>query len=86
MKINISINDELLQRIDKQADAMYMSRSGFMSSACAQVLNAADMMVAIQEIAMSMRKVADSGQIDDESLRKLQDFERLVKMIAVSAR
>lgn len=82
MKLNISIADELVQRIDKQADSLYMSRSGFISSACAQVLNTTEMMVAIKEVSLAMRKIADTTVIDDESKQRLEDFERMVKLIS----
>lgn len=38
MKIQISINDELLARVDKCATANYMSRSGFITEACLQLI------------------------------------------------
>lgn len=81
-KVQISIDDELLQRVDKQADSLYMSRSGFITSACAQVLNSTEMMVAIKDVSLAMRKIADTNQIDDESKKQLEDFERMVKLIS----
>lgn len=80
-KVQISIDDELLKRIDSQAEAMYMSRSGFISSSCAQVLNSTQMVVAITEMSLALRKMADTGIVDDENMQKLLDFERLVKMV-----
>jgi hypothetical protein len=63
-----------------------MSRSGFFSYACAQVLNTSEMMVAIKEVSLAMRKIADTNIIDDASKEQLEDFERLVKMISGVAR
>jgi metal-responsive CopG/Arc/MetJ family transcriptional regulator len=44
MKIQISIDDRLLERVDKYADENYMSRSGFASLAMSQYLNQNDML------------------------------------------
>lgn len=82
MKVQISIDEELLRRIDKQADALYMSRSGYIASSCAQTLNATEMMVAIKDVSLAMRKIADTSEIDEDSRKQLEDFERMVKMIS----
>lgn len=82
MKVQISMDEELVRRIDKQADALYMTRSGYIASACAQTLNATEMMVAIKDVSLAMRKIADTAQIDEESRNQLEDFERMVKLIS----
>lgn len=83
-KVQISIDDELLTRVDKLAEKMYMSRSGFISNACAQVINSNAVMVAITDISLAMKKIADTGVISDEERQQLEDFERVIKMITSS--
>ena len=39
MKVNVSIDEELMARIDRYADENYMSRSGLITLACTQYLN-----------------------------------------------
>jgi hypothetical protein len=34
-------------------------------------------------MAFAMRKIADKGEIDDETMRELEDFERLAKMLSM---
>lgn len=80
-KVQISIDDELLEKIDICADEMYMSRSGFISYAASQFVNQGIMIKAITDISLAMRKIADSGEIDDISKQQLGDFERLISMI-----
>lgn len=80
-KVQISLDEDLLQRIDKHADSLYMSRSGFISYACAQLLNTSDMMLAIHDLSLAIRKIADTGTISEEDKETLEDFERLVKLI-----
>lgn len=79
-KVQISVDDELLNRIDNYSDKNYMSRSGFVTLSCSQYLNQAEVATAIKEVAFAMRKIADNGEIDDESRRQLEDFERFVQL------
>lgn len=81
MKVNITLDDDLMQRVDAYADENYMSRSGFISLACTQYLNSADVTKAIKEMALSMRKIADTGKVDHETMEQLEDFERLSRML-----
>lgn len=81
MKVTITLDDELMQRVDSYADENYMSRSGLISLACTQFLNSADVTKAVKDMALAMRKIADKGEIDEESKQQLEDFERLSKML-----
>ena len=81
MKINISLDDDLVARIDNYADNNYMSRSGLISLACSQFLNSNEVILAIKEISLCIKKISDNGSLDAESLEKLEDFERFAKMI-----
>jgi len=81
MKVNVTLDDELMQRVDSYADENYMSRSGLISLACTQFLNSQDVTRAIKDMALAMRKIADNGEIDAESKQQLEDFERLSKML-----
>ena len=42
MKVQVSLDERLVERIDSFADANYMSRSGFISFATCQYLNQFD--------------------------------------------
>lgn len=83
-KVQISIDDDLLSKIDKLADSMYMSRSGFISYATSQVINSNAVMLAITEVSLALKKIADTGFISDDDKQQLDDFERVVKMITSS--
>ena len=84
MKVQMSINDDLLQKIDAYADANYMTRSGFVSMACAQYLAAQEVQLAIKEMAACMRRIADSNKIEPEQLQQLEDIERVLKFMPFS--
>lgn len=83
-KVQISVDDRLLARIDEHAQRNYMSRSGLVSIACTQYLNSAEVVDAVKDISLSIRKIADCGSIDDETLNQLEDFERLSKMLVAN--
>ena len=81
MKINISLDDRLLERVDAYAGTNYMSRSGLISFATNQYLNQAELIMLFKDMSVSMRKIADSGIVDSETERQLQDFERTCKVL-----
>lgn len=83
-KINISIDDELLAKTEKLANQMYMTKSGIMTLALTQFIAQNAMVNAITDMSVTMRRIADEGQIDDSSRKELEDFERLVKLLTQS--
>ena len=56
MKVNITVNDELMKRIDDYAEQNYLSRSGLFTLSATQYLNGVQMMAAIQEISVCNRQ------------------------------
>jgi metal-responsive CopG/Arc/MetJ family transcriptional regulator len=81
MKLGISLDDNLVARIDSYVSSNYMSRSGLISLACTQFLNANEVVVAVKELSLAMRKIAESGSIDVDTRKKLEDFERLSQFL-----
>lgn len=82
VKINITMDEALLRRVDDYAEVNYLNRSSFISLAMTQFLNASDVTSAIKELSISMRKIADTGEVDADTQRQLEDFERLARMFA----
>lgn len=80
-KVQISIDDDLLHRADMYADSNYMSRSGLITLCLAQYLNSNDVIRAVQDMAVSMRKIADQGYVDQDTMEQLEDFERIAKVL-----
>lgn len=81
MKVNVSLDDKLLERIDNYADNNYMSRSGLISLATVQFLNSAEIVTVIKDMSLAMRKIADNGTVDHDTMEQLEDFERVCKML-----
>ena len=81
MKLGITLDDDLLKRLDTYADRNYMSRSGLISLAVSQYLNSQEMILAIKDLSVAVRKIADNGSVDHETMEQLEDFERVVKLM-----
>lgn len=81
MKVGITLDDDLLKRIDAYAERYYMSRSGLLSVAATQFLNSLELQDSIKEMSLAMRKIADTGKVDDETMEQLEDFERMCKLV-----
>lgn len=81
MKVQITLDDALMQRADNYADENYMSRSGLVSLALVQYLNTVETTRAVKDIAICIRKIADTGKLDHDTMEKLEDFERFAKIL-----
>ncbi len=84
MKVQISLNDDLMARIDKAAKDNYLNRSAFISIAATQYLNSSEMVSALRELSVCMKKIADTGTVDEETKQKIADLERFVSMVSGS--
>ena len=82
VKVNITLDEELLQRIESYADENYLTRSGLLTIAASQFLLQAEASRAIVDMSLAMRKIAETGAIDDEQRRRLEDFERFARMLS----
>lgn len=80
-KVNVTLDENLVERMDNYADDNYLSRSGLMSLALTQYLNQNDIVRAVNEISLAMRKIADNKELSEEEVRNLKDFETLAKML-----
>lgn len=80
-KVQVSLDEELWERLNSYAEENYMTRSGVVSLASTQFLNAHEGIRYIREIAFAMKKIAETGEVDEETAEKLEDLERLSRMI-----
>lgn len=80
MKIQISMNEDVLKRVDQYADEHYMSRSGVITQACIQILNQDDLMKALRSMTVSMKKIADKGMFSDEVMKDLENWKAILEI------
>lgn len=80
-KISVTMDENLLKRVDEYVAQNYINRSNLISQLCAQYLDQLKVMELMDSMVFALNKIADKGEIDEDSKRQLEDFERLVKMI-----
>lgn len=81
MKVNITLNDDLLARVDQYADENGLTRSGLITVALGDYLSAKELTSAIKSISFTMQEIASKGEVDEETQRQLDDFQRLVNLL-----
>jgi metal-responsive CopG/Arc/MetJ family transcriptional regulator len=82
MKMNITISDELYDRLVDYAEKNYFNKSTLISFALTDYLNQKQMISAISDMSVSMRRIADSGTIDEQTKKDLERFETLASMLS----
>lgn len=78
-KVNISLPDELLVRLDDYADGNYMSRSGAITMMVNQFLASREMQAQIKSMSASLQKLANNVELTEEEQKQLLAFEQLAK-------
>ena len=81
MKLQISLDEDLVKRLDSYAEKNYMTRSGLISFSVSQYLNQAEVMLAVTDMSLAFKKIAEKGTIDQDTLEQLEDFDRLCRMM-----
>jgi hypothetical protein len=79
--VQISINDDLMNKIDAYAKDNFMSRSAFFSMLATQHFQALEVTDSLKEVTLCIKKIASGQKVDDDTLQKLDDFERLSKLL-----
>lgn len=84
-KVQITLDDELLKRVDEFADENYMSRSGLLAISATQYLNTKDLFKALNKMSLAMQTIADKGEIDEATQKELAEFTRLCSMLGANS-
>ena len=85
MKINISVNDDLVKKVDEFAEKNFLNRSAVFAMGANQLILQQSVPDALGQIALAMKKISESNEIDEESKKKLADFERLSRLLGGAA-
>lgn len=81
MRVTMTLNDELLKRLDTYAKANYMNRSSVVSFACNQFLMANELQSLMVDLKRAVQKIADCGTVSEEQMKELEKFEMLCDII-----
>lgn len=77
-KIQISIADDLLERVELYCKRNYMTRSGLFSQSVLQLMNSTDAVTAMISLAACMQRIADNGDIDEQTKKELRAIQAMV--------
>jgi metal-responsive CopG/Arc/MetJ family transcriptional regulator len=81
MKLSISLDDNLVQRIDSFSKGNSISRSGFLAMAATQYLNQMQAISSMPEILQIIKTSASNGMTaKKEDIEKLSEFESQCNM------
>lgn len=80
-KVNVSIPDELLDRLDEYADENFMSRSGAITMMVNQYLTSRELQIQIKSMTASLQKLASNIDLTEEEKMQLLGFEQLAKAL-----
>lgn len=87
-KINVSIDEKLLQKIDDYADSHYMSRSAFFTYASSQILLTDQVYSTLDSLnsvikEMHIRMSSDPNYVaSEEDAKELEQFDMMLKMLS----
>lgn len=85
-KLNITINDDLLARAEKFAENQYMTKSGLVAVALREYLNAQELMPVLNSMKLAFDKIADSGELDEQTEKELDDMTRTVELLVSASK
>ena len=81
MKVQITMADELMGKVDEYADANYTTRSGFITQAVSAYISSLEIQSLVKGMALAMNKIADKGEIDKVTMHELEDFQRVCELL-----
>ena len=74
MKVNITINDDLLKKVDSYAKSNYLKRSSVVSLALLDYLDKYEYF-SVSCLSLALKKIASTGKIDAESAKRIEVFQ-----------
>lgn len=80
-KINITIDDDLLDAVDDYCDKNYLNRSMLISQSLVNVLNQQKIIDSISNVSFALKKCAETGSLDADTKKQMETFEALTKLM-----
>lgn len=71
MRINITMNEELVKKIDEVASKMYVSRSAFIAFAVSQKIQADKTVDNLPQLAQTMKAAVELEQAKQDSIKNV---------------
>ena len=81
-KVQISIDETLLKKLDDFADRSFCTRSGAIAMAVSQLVMQDELQRSIRTMAMAMQRIAENNEIDEQSKQELAQLQAVAAMIS----
>jgi len=82
VKINITIDENLLNDVDDYCDKNYLNRSALISTSLIQVINQQKIIDSLRDASIAIKKASEVGHIDDDTRKTLEEFQALSRLMA----
>ena len=82
IKLQITMDDNLLAEVDNYCDDNHINRSALISQALVEVLNRQKVINSISELSLALAKSCELGSIDEVTQVKIRQFEALCKLMS----
>lgn len=79
MKVQISINEDLINRVDDIAKKNGFTRSGLISVACTNYCNTQAFYDLSESMSRAFDKCAETGTLDEVTMKQLQSFSLMLQ-------
>ncbi len=82
MKINVTINDNLLKEIDQYCEENYIPRSTFLATSANKVLKENQLISEFKKMNVTLEKIAEKNNATDEQLKELQEIQFMLNLLS----
>lgn len=80
-RLNVNVPVYLIEQLDLLAERLCCNRTSIVVQACNQYIQNENFKLVLREIAEACSRLGTKGNNDSETLKELEDFMRLVKMV-----
>ena len=83
-KVNVTMDEDLLKRVDDYADEHYTTRSGVVSLAVDQLVSTDELKSCIKRVTVAMESMAKGKELTAEERGDLETFRVLASVFGAS--
>lgn len=81
MRINVTMPEDLISRLDEYAQENHVSRSALICMASSQFLMAHEMRSTLREIKNAMKSIAETKDLTEEQSKQMDDICRAIALM-----
>lgn len=81
MRINVTMPDDLIKRLDEYAHENHVSRSALICMSSSQFLMAHEVRGMLREIKNAMKSIAESKELTEEQLKQMDEICRAIALM-----